>query len=68
MRVTIGGGILLFIFYRITTILQLQYGWGFLFFIVIIYYNSFPSNEKYLEPTSLPFSNLIILLTCPLEL
>ena len=39
MKGPIGGGILLFMFYRITAIQQLRYEWGFLFFIVIIKFN-----------------------------
>ena len=47
MKVTIGGGILLFMFYRITAIQQLRYEWGFLFFFVIIKFNEELINWNY---------------------
>ena len=59
MRVTMGGGILLFIFYRITAIQQLRYEWGFLFFIVIIKFNEELINWNH-KGFQLEFENFIL--------
>ena len=59
MRVTMGGGILLFIFYRITAIQQLRYEWWFLFFIVIIKFNEELINWNH-KGFKLEFENFIL--------